>query len=415
MKSQWIITVLSLFLPGCTKVPSSIQPPIMEWQGEWGQWSADSRGRLYGASISVFSCDATDLTCRFRYDSESAESSICSGSGKDGNLLRISGSRAKGQFLDYDGAPTDCFLEIEKIKSPGGKELRLLNHPGGECLKYCSGEPNFPSVYPFRSETVYPSFAARDCFADPRKSREVWCRDQKVQEFDQQLEGLRLQIQRLSHTNELGQFRKIREEILAKCNESADPRSCLLSSYTNAVAEMQLSEKNARETHERDSKAIRTPGDPVQGSALIRRLEGVYKSRFQNSTAAGEKYLSENLLEIVRVSEDTVYFRTHLEAYNMSRCGLSGLARYSLKGVLVFTDPEPSSDSDGEPCMLQLEETANEIRMLDPGHPCTRQHCGIRGGFHLQSFPLSARRPIHYLERLKDSKEFKRALQQLKQ
>jgi hypothetical protein len=415
MKSIWMMPVLLLFLSGCSEPHSSSQPPIMEWQGEWGQWSADGHGRIYGASISIFSCDATALTCRFRYDSESPGSSVCRSSGKDGGLLRISDSRAKAQFLDYDGAPADCYLEIEKIQSPGKKELRLLSRSGGKCLSYCSGEPNFPSLYPFQSETVYPDLATRDCFADSRRSRQIWCRDQKVQEFDQQLEGFRLEIQRLSHTDELSRFRKIREEILAKCDGVADPKDCLLSAYTNSIAEMQLSEKNARETRDRDAKAIRTRGDPAQGSKLIDRLEGVYKRAFQNSTAAGGKYTSENILEIVRVSEDTVYFRTHLEAFNTSLCGLAGLARYSSKGVLVFEDPELPPDSADEPCMLQIEETAKEIRMLDPSHSCTRLHCGVRGGFHLQSFPLSSRSPIGYMEVLKNSKEYQKALKQWKQ
>jgi hypothetical protein len=38
----------------------------------------------------------------------------------------------------------------------------------------------------------------------------------------------------------------------------------------------------------------------------------------------------------------------------------------------------------------------------------------MRGGFHMQSFPVDARRPIRYMERLKNSREYKEALQQLK-
>ncbi|MBZ5499853.1 MAG: hypothetical protein LAP85_25930 [Acidobacteriia bacterium] len=413
MKNVLMATVLLMLLSGCTRGPSSGQPAIQEWQGEWGQWSADGRGHNYGASISIFGCDAAALTCRFRYDSESPQSR-CGGSDKDRNLLRIAGSRAKGQLYDYEGKPAECYLEFEKIGSSGKKELRLLSYSGNECPDYCAGKPNFPSAYPFKTTAVYPSLATRDCFADARKSRGVWCSDQKIQEFDQQLEGLNRQIQTLNHTNDYRRVRNMREEMLARCEGAADARDCLLSSYTKAVADMQLSEKNAREAHDRDVESMKAPGDPVEGSKLIDRIEGVYKRRFQNTTAAGEKYTSENILEIVRVSEDTVYFRTHIEAYNTSMCSLSGLARYSRKGVLVFVDPQPPFDPLNEPCLLQFEETPKEIRMLDPGHPCARLHCGMRGGFHMQSFPVDARRPIRYMERLKNSREYKEALQQLK-
>ncbi|HSL21497.1 MAG TPA: hypothetical protein VK886_08175 [Vicinamibacterales bacterium] len=98
----------------------------------------------------------------------------------------------------------------------------------------------------------------------------------------------------------------------------------------------------------------------------------------------------------------------------MSTCSLSGLARYSRKGVLVFQDPEPPFDPADEPCILQFEETANEIRLLDPSHACTRLHCGMRGGFHLQAFPVGARRRIQYMDRLKNSRQYRKALEQSK-
>ena len=414
MRNALVATVLLLSLSGCTNGPSSVQPSILEWQGEWGHWTADGRGHTYGASISIFGCNATALTCRFRYDSESPQSR-CTGSGYDGNLLRISDSRAKGQFFDYEGKPSECYLEFEKVQSSGRKELRLLSHSGVECSRYCTGDRlNYPSAYPFRTAAAYPPDTTRDCFADSRKSRAVWCGDRKIQEFDQQLKELGLRIDTLNHTNNHHAIRSVREGILTQCDGAADARDCLFSAYTKAVADWQLSEKDAREAHGRDLEAMKTPGDPIQGSKLIDRVEGVYRRRFQNATADGRKYTSENTLEIVRVSEDTVYFRIHLEAYNTSTCSLSGLARYSRKGVLVFADPESPLDDLNEPCLLQFEETPNEIKMLDPGNPCTRLHCGVRGGFDNQSFPVSSRKPIAYMEQLKNSREYKAAMKQLK-
>jgi hypothetical protein len=414
MKVVRIFALLSLSMSGCIEGRSPRQPSIMEWQGEWGQWSAVGHGRASGASISIFACDAGTLTCRFRYDSESPKSSVCRSSSEDGGLLRISDSRARAQFYDLNGAPSDCFLEIEKIQSTDSRELHLVGRSGSMCPIYCSGEPNFPPVYPFRSPTVYPYSATRDCFTDSRRSRQVWCSEKKVQEFEQQLEGLRLEIERLNHSNEHDRFRAIREDILARCDGSADPKGCLLTSYSGAIAGMQSSVVSAREAHDRDAAAIRTPGDPARGSQLIDRIEGVYKRRFESSTGAGEKRSAENTLEIVRVSRERVFFRVHLEAPNDSICSLSGLARYSLKGVLVYEDPDPPADPADAPCVLQFEESGPELRILDPGHPCTRRHCGIRGGFHGQAFPLSARSPIRNIERLRSSRQYKEALERLK-
>ena len=112
------------------------------------------------------------------------------------------------------------------------------------------------------------------------------------------------------------------------------------------------------------------------------------------------------------------YFRTDLKFYNGASCGLSGLARYSVKGTLVFDDPLPPqlSFANDAHCRLQLEETSNEVKLLDPGGPCARSHCGIRGGFNGAAFSVSSRRPITQMrmQRLKNSTGYKKALKQLK-
>jgi len=404
-----LLSLLISFAEGLSQNQSTVQ----EWQGEWGQWSSDGRGHIYGASISIFNCDPTALTCRFRYTSESAQSS-CRSSG-DTSLLRISDSRGKGQFFHYDGAPAECYLELEKIQTAGKKGLRLLGQSGTDCANYCIGTSNFPSAYEFKTQAVYPQSSEKECYADPRKAREIWCTDHKIQELDQEFDKLQRRIDTLNHTKEYRKLPGIREEIFTRCEGAADVRECLLSSFTKVVSDMDLLKKSAQEAHDREQKALLTPGDPVKGSELIGRIEGVYKKRFKNKMADETEYTSENVLEIVRVSKDAVYFRTRLQFYNGASCGLSGLARYSIKGVLVFDDPKPPSWPGDEPCRLQIEETAKEVRMLDPGGPCARSHCGIRGGFGSEAFSVSARRPIRYLKQLKNSRQYKEALKQLKQ
>ena len=326
MKNALGAGVLLVSLAGCTQGPAPIEAPILGWQGEWGEWTAEDHAQTYGASISISGCDSAAHTCRFRYNSESPQSR-CGGSDNDRNLLLINDSRARAEFVNDEGKPSGCYLELEKVEWSARKELRLLAQAGAECAKLCTGgRLDFPPAYPFRTTTVYPAAASRDCFADRRKSRAVWCGDERIQELDQRLGDLDLRIDSLKHTNDYRRAGTFRGQILAECDRAADARDCLLSGYTKAVSDAERSEKNVREAHDRDLEALKTPGDPVEASRLIARVEGVYRRRFQNARADGRKYMSENMLEIARVSEDTVYFRTRLEAYNTSTCSLSGLA-----------------------------------------------------------------------------------------
>src|SRR5258707_8606667 len=54
--------------------------------------------------------------------------------------------------------------------------------------------------------------------------------------------------------------------------------------------------------------------DPIAVTA-IKKIEGVYKTRFANSTVHDEHFTSENILEIVPYGGDKIYFRVHLEFY----------------------------------------------------------------------------------------------------
>lgn len=392
-------------------------PGIVEWQGQWGQWTLPDGGRnLYGASVSIFACDASASTCRFRFDSESP-ASRCSTSGDNGSVLQINGSTAKGEILSYDGSHSGCYLEFEKQQAPGKKELRLLNSPSAACEYFCTEHKlNFPPSYAFRAAVEYPLLSTRECFADARKSREVWCADPKVQELDEKLKTLGERIDDLSNSNEM--YNKLpgnRENILAQCDHAANISVCLSSSYENVLAELGQTEKKAQEAHDKDEMAMETPGDPAAASELIGRIDGVYKERFANQLVDGQGYESEDILEIVRVSENTVYFRTHLEFYNGHECNLWGLARFSRKGVLVYDDPEPPLDPEDPHCRLQFEVSADKITILDPKQTCKSFNCGMRGAFDGEDFALSARRPIKYMQLLKNSEEYKEALEQLNQ
>ena len=59
----------------------------------------------------------------------------------------------------------------------------------------------------------------------------------------------------------------------------------------------------------------------------IDALAGDYKKTFPNGTIDGNKYQSEDILEIVKVSPTAAYVRTHLEFFNGHVCNIWGVAK----------------------------------------------------------------------------------------
>lgn len=138
-------------------------------------------------------------------------------------------------------------------------------------------------------------------------------------------------------------------------------------------------------------------------------IAGVYKHSFANGDVQGDKYRSEDVLELVPVTPKTVYFRTHLEFYNGHECGLSGIA--DVEGeALVFHDP--ATDYQGKHCVLRIETNTKGVafREPDPDWPCKNQYCGARGAFDGQGFAAVERRTIRYMPKLLGSKEYHQAL-----
>lgn len=111
-------------------------------------------------------------------------------------------------------------------------------------------------------------------------------------------------------------------------------------------------------------------------------------------------------MEIVDVSPTTAYVRLALEFYNGHQCALSGIA--DRKGAtLVYRGMSSVGD---EPCVLTLRTTGGKVMLSDKEGVCRRNACGARGSFEGVSFPVSARRPIRYMARLKASSQYKQAV-----
>jgi len=144
-----------------------------------------------------------------------------------------------------------------------------------------------------------------------------------------------------------------------------------------------------------------------------RRVAGVYKHRFANGDVQGEKFTSEDILEIVPVRPQATYFRLHREFYNGHTCDISGIAD-QVGDMLVYTGP---NDTSGATCRLTLAPSRGGIRIFEGSNgACRNQTCGARGGYGYAdgdtspAFAAAARRPIRYLPLILKSAEYKAAL-----
>src|SRR5688572_22676238 len=100
-----------------------------------------------------------------------------------------------------------------------------------------------------------------------------------------------------------------------------------------------------------------TPALAGDGSVDIGRVEGVYRTRFQNSDSGGNKFMSTDALDIVRLDKGTAYFAVGLHFYNDHACGLSGVAEAE-KGALVYRNDERGPDAI---CELHIKPARGRI------------------------------------------------------
>lgn len=132
------------------------------------------------------------------------------------------------------------------------------------------------------------------------------------------------------------------------------------------------------------------------------KVAGLYVAGFMNGNNEGYRYWSDDVLEIVKLSSTTAYFRTHLKFFNGHQCSLWGIAEVTEQS-LIYRDPELH-------CELHLDIAGGKITFDDRGYHCREQSCGARGVYNRASFKLSARRPIRYMQTLMTSSEYQDAL-----
>ncbi len=158
--------------------------------------------------------------------------------------------------------------------------------------------------------------------------------------------------------------------------------------------------------------ALAAPGAEDPAGAI----EGVYKRRFMNTINAGpdrpaERYLAEDVVEFVREDADHVYLRAHLEFANGHMCGVWGIAQREGED---FVYRQQQSVVPGEAaCTLRVKVTPGNILLDDrdaAGTPTCRAQCGARGSLSGYSIERKARRPIRYMNRVKESRQYREAV-----
>lgn len=161
--------------------------------------------------------------------------------------------------------------------------------------------------------------------------------------------------------------------------------------------------------------AIASTSTSTNEEKLIANVSGVYKNRFESEFLVDayknqhEKYVAENILEIVPYSKNEFYFRTHLEFYGGIVRGLSGIAKYTGKNTFFYQTNEVS-----ETCNFQIIFKEEDIEFTyEPANAdhttCTPETSGpLRGKF----FKRNEKRAIKYMPRLLASEKYMKAIKE---
>lgn len=151
---------------------------------------------------------------------------------------------------------------------------------------------------------------------------------------------------------------------------------------------------------------------------LMHEIDGVYKHRFKNTMAvagqADQTYESEDIVEVLPYDDKHLYLRAHLEFANGHTCDIAGMAGYE-HGAFVYHDPTPPQPRE-RACALRLHVTDKKLVLTDRETPdaeaTCRAYCGARGDLDYE-IGRDARSEIRYVERLKKSKAYRQAVQDL--
>ncbi|WP_010297826.1 hypothetical protein [Candidatus Odyssella thessalonicensis] len=164
-------------------------------------------------------------------------------------------------------------------------------------------------------------------------------------------------------------------------------------------------------SHPQDEAPVSSLTAPKSAAKLIKSIEGVYK--FLHGVDSSVRYPPdedlEDILEIVKVSEQSIYFRTHITSL-WSRIGAQwGVASYTSNNTFIYTAPDENQVMNEPRCQFTIKVTEDKIELRDNGG-CGLNHLGGGAGSYAYSFDRKRKRKIRYMNQLLNSQQYKQAL-----
>jgi hypothetical protein len=159
----------------------------------------------------------------------------------------------------------------------------------------------------------------------------------------------------------------------------------------------------------RQTAAGQATNPKSESAEFLRQVAGVYKSQFQNAFVNGEKYQSEDILEVVPVDDHAAYVRMDLQFANGHSGSVHGIAIYG-KNSLIYDNGKAGA----EHCIVEYAWSSDKVVTSadyekTPG--CASYH-GARGSLNQATFPVKKKQTIRYMQRLKNSREFNEAMKE---
>lgn len=369
------------------------------WAGEWGNWTKLQRGNYEGGSISISHCNAHN-ECDFKIATRHTGGS-CSNYMYQFKLQLTSSTSA----LSVGG----CMMELTRFN-------HSIHLKEKDCRFYCYSGEYFPEAYPLSSRANYPDheYYIPDfkiaCFDHPSAARKIWCENPYFGETDKKIRDISEHLENLTEYKFTFNDNQWRDGIIQSCLNATDITSCLKNAYENKLSEVKSLETKSTQDYLSAKKQLSTPGDKEEASQVIDHIQGVYKYTFNNMLMDGEKYQSEDILEIVRISPNAIYFKTRLNFMNAHICDLFGSAIYTKDKLFLFTDNNENSEETA--CILKIIPHPNHI-VFEANSAC-QHYCGARGTLNGAEFNTKSRRPIRYMKLLIHSDDYKNTLLEFK-
>lgn len=362
--------------------------PETSYEGEWVAASPKSAAPTSGVTIS--GCDATGR-CQIAVFGLSGGGMSCR---REGVTERHDETHSLTALIK-DTAPTNpaaCRIDVTVHALPEGAEL-VLQRAAGEnsgCNMGSCAPVEGDAAQTYRLQSREPYIRARrgggECYQKTSPATRVWCTDSEIQSLLDRASQIPFSDTSFSW--------QLDTALMQRCDAATDIKACLLQEYRAKA------EAAAANSHERLA-LYSTPGDPVAAASLLKDLAGVFKKRFHNGTIDGSTYESEDVLEVVPISQDAAYIKMHLDFYNGHTCSIAGVAEFAKVGGLVYRDQDSPAT-----CLLTITQNGSAVHLEDPDGMCRSKLCGARGVFMGDAFTQKQKRTIRYLPLIEKSKEY---------